>query len=209
MSRKPRSHNYFWGIILILLGVLFLLQNLHYLDIGNMLFKYWPVILILFGSKMILDRRSLRNPGEAQFTSSDRATGSSGDHATSAETGPDTSYSNVLGDIRRNFDNRTIGQYHSSNVFGDINLDFSRADFQDPAYLKVKGVFGDMILYLPVNLYLEVQANYVAGSSQIMEQQESGILKNVSYQTPGTKGKKPRVRIEVSQVFGDIRILTR
>jgi predicted membrane protein len=54
-----RSHSHaVWGIIVLLVGMLFLLQNLGYFYIGDF-FRLWPVILVALGIARILDSRSL------------------------------------------------------------------------------------------------------------------------------------------------------
>jgi len=55
MSRY-RSHQgrVFWGLILILVGVLFLLDHLGGLDFGELISTYWPVILIILGFSMLV-----------------------------------------------------------------------------------------------------------------------------------------------------------
>ncbi|HNT00548.1 MAG: hypothetical protein KA522_02090 [Candidatus Saccharicenans sp.] len=48
MSKKQRD-NLIWGVILIILGLLFLLDNLGF-DAWRFLFKLWPLILIIWGA---------------------------------------------------------------------------------------------------------------------------------------------------------------
>ncbi|MCI4446126.1 MAG: hypothetical protein JHC32_08890 [Candidatus Aminicenantes bacterium] len=47
MSKKHRD-NLIWGIVLIVLGGIFLLQNTG-IDAIAILFKLWPLILIIWG----------------------------------------------------------------------------------------------------------------------------------------------------------------
>ncbi len=54
-SAQSKYSGVFWGVVLILLGVLFLLERLGYLDVGEVFSTYWPVILILVGIKLILN----------------------------------------------------------------------------------------------------------------------------------------------------------
>ncbi len=53
---------YLSAIILIALGVLFLLQNLGVADInlGHLIAKWWPLILIVVGVSMLFKRGSAR-----------------------------------------------------------------------------------------------------------------------------------------------------
>ena len=55
-TKSPRKHRIsIWGIILVLLGVVLLLQNFNILPWGlwAMLWRFWPVILIISGLNII------------------------------------------------------------------------------------------------------------------------------------------------------------
>ncbi len=53
MSSHYHHHHdrFLWGLILIVIGILFLLDNLGY-SIGS-IGKWWPVILVLIGIRLI------------------------------------------------------------------------------------------------------------------------------------------------------------
>ncbi|NLJ84573.1 MAG: cell wall-active antibiotics response protein [Halanaerobiaceae bacterium] len=52
--------SYFWGIIIVLLGLALLLNNLGITDIkiGELISTYWPVIFIFFGLDLLIDKRN-------------------------------------------------------------------------------------------------------------------------------------------------------
>ena len=51
MANGKRKDALIWGIILIAIGALFLLDNINIdIDIWHILSNYWPVILILWGA---------------------------------------------------------------------------------------------------------------------------------------------------------------
>ncbi|NLV87923.1 MAG: cell wall-active antibiotics response protein [Tissierellia bacterium] len=52
------SGRYFWGIILILIGAGFLLEQFDVISFGEMFKLYWPSILILLGIASLFDRKS-------------------------------------------------------------------------------------------------------------------------------------------------------
>lgn len=49
MTNKKGEGHILWGLFLIIIGLLFLLQQMGYLDFGRILSVHWPVILILIG----------------------------------------------------------------------------------------------------------------------------------------------------------------
>ncbi|MFQ5870160.1 MAG: LiaI-LiaF-like domain-containing protein [Candidatus Zixiibacteriota bacterium] len=54
------GHSIFGGIVLLVLGVLFLLGNLDimYFDFWDFIGDWWPVILIVVGLSIIFKRKS-------------------------------------------------------------------------------------------------------------------------------------------------------
>jgi predicted membrane protein len=198
------SRNLFWGIFLIGLGLIFLLDNLNYLDFGDVVHRYWPLILIYFGLQTLVSSRksfdSKKNSSESDL---------SGDHLAQSysPTGVEN-VSNVFGDIRMRFDSQTIRQFYCSNVFGDVDLDFNRAIFEQNSSIRVNGVFGELITRLPQNVAAEVKVNYIAGESHIFDNHQSGLFKNISYTFPSDTAESKAIRIETTVVFGEIKIFS-
>jgi len=51
---KRKQESLFWGIVLLLIGAVFLMSNLGVdIDVWEVLGDYWPVILIAIGAKNI------------------------------------------------------------------------------------------------------------------------------------------------------------
>jgi hypothetical protein len=59
MNRKIDSRGLFNGLMLIAIGILFLLDQLHIEDFGDLIVKYWPLIIISFGVSHLLRRDSM------------------------------------------------------------------------------------------------------------------------------------------------------
>jgi predicted membrane protein len=66
MSERKTQGRIFWGLLLIVLGVLFLLDRMHRLDFGDLVGTYWPVIFILLGISILLSN-NFRNVGSGIF----------------------------------------------------------------------------------------------------------------------------------------------
>jgi len=57
-----KTNNFFWGIFLTVLGILFLIDNLSILNIdADFLLNLWPLILIFVGLKLIIKNQILTN----------------------------------------------------------------------------------------------------------------------------------------------------
>ncbi|HEX4542976.1 MAG TPA: DUF5668 domain-containing protein [Candidatus Acidoferrum sp.] len=54
-KRRSFSHGLFWGALLILLGVIFLLDNMGVISAAH-IWRFWPVLLIVAGAFNVLDR---------------------------------------------------------------------------------------------------------------------------------------------------------
>jgi membrane-bound ClpP family serine protease len=59
MAQKSRTEQrrYVWGVILIALGAIFLVQELFNIQVFSAIVKFWPVLLILWGVSVISDKR--------------------------------------------------------------------------------------------------------------------------------------------------------
>jgi len=51
---KAKKESLFWGFIILVLGVLFLMKNYGFeINVWHLIGKYWPLILIYIGLKNI------------------------------------------------------------------------------------------------------------------------------------------------------------
>lgn len=53
---KQKGESMFWGFVLLVIGIFFLINNLGWadIDIWEFMVKFWPVILIYIGVKNII-----------------------------------------------------------------------------------------------------------------------------------------------------------
>ncbi len=66
MSAQRTQGRIFWGLLLIVLGGLFLLDQMDKLDFGDLIGHYWPVVFILLGFSILLSN-NFRNAGAGIF----------------------------------------------------------------------------------------------------------------------------------------------
>jgi predicted membrane protein len=66
MASRTSQGRIFWGLILIAIGVLFLLDQMGELDFGYLFSRYWPAIFILIGISILLGN-NFQNAGPGIF----------------------------------------------------------------------------------------------------------------------------------------------
>jgi predicted membrane protein len=191
---------FMWGLVLIGIGLLFLLEHVGLWNIGDLFRDYWPVLLILWGVYILFRRRQ----------------GSSSIHAENAPfAGPvrgDASQellntTNVLGEVEISVLSKNFRGGSVSTVFGDIAIDCTAATVADGEnYLNVHGVFGGLRIKLPKETAFAVSANTLFGSVAIKDDKRSGFAPSVVYETPGYQTSGRKLRLRCSQVFGDVEI---
>ncbi|MDH5715342.1 MAG: DUF5668 domain-containing protein [Candidatus Aminicenantes bacterium] len=57
-ARRRNSGTFIFGLVLVAIGALFLVDNFTYIDVWYYAWRFWPVILILFGLSKILRARA-------------------------------------------------------------------------------------------------------------------------------------------------------
>lgn len=66
MSASKNQGRIFWGLLLIVLGGLFLLDQMDRIDFGDLIGRYWPVVFIILGFSILLSN-NFRNVGSGLF----------------------------------------------------------------------------------------------------------------------------------------------
>ena len=66
MSEHKSQGRIFWGLLLIVLGVLFLFDQMGKLDFGDLVGRFWPVVFILIGVSILLSN-NFKNAGSGVF----------------------------------------------------------------------------------------------------------------------------------------------
>ena len=201
MNHRKNNSGVFWGFILVIIGILFLLDNFYILDFGYFISTFWPLILIAIGIKMLVERRRDRPAG---FDNPENMA-PAGKDANSK--GGRFSESNVFGDVILNIKNDTYTGGSVNNVFGDIRIDLSGVK-QVLGNTKsfTSGVFGDITIVAPAGIPIRVNANSVAGDITVKEAKKNGLFSNLDYRDENYEQSEHKITIQCSLVFGAINI---
>jgi lia operon protein LiaF len=195
MSNNSNSKkSFFWGWLLIALGIFFFLDKFDILDIGDFFAIFWPVILIAIGAKLLLDR----NRGDSKTKTNEEAVISTGDSL---------KQTSVFGDIKLTINSKNFSGGNASVVFGDMNLDLTEVELNEGEQIvSLSGVLGDINVSLPPDLEFAVKSNIVLGDFRVSDQKDDGIFINKFYKSNGYDAASKKLYISASQIMGDILV---
>ncbi len=185
----------FWGLIIIIIGILLLLNNVNAIDLGDFIADFWPLLLILLGLRLIVRRKHDRET--TTHIAGDRDIVSNSNEAY---------YSNVFGDFDVAINSKDYQSGKITNVFGDVEVDLTNLNITSgEKQLQISGVFGDIKVAAPKNVSFYIRASIVAGDIKMMGEKRSGFSIEKSYESEGYDNAQNRLNIYISHVFGDIK----
>jgi hypothetical protein len=205
-----RSRGKWLGFSLIIIGGIFLLDSTGTFDIGEIIRTYWPLLLVLWGFVMLTRPGFRRSRTAAGPSASGSAPGTAAGKAPGAGTtnhGESLESSNVFGDVDIQVTSPAFTGGSATTVFGDVSVDCRQGGLADGEHkLTVSGVFGDARVIVPPGIALHITAHTLLGDASVLDQKRGGISASVRYATPGFESAPKRLRLSVSQVFGDIDV---
>ncbi len=194
--RLPRR--IWWGIGLIIAGLFFLAGSAGLIDMETLTRVFWPALLILFGILMIFRRRT---PVLQERTVHDMPSGDS------FPASDQISSSTVFGDTDFSLSSAAFRGGFISKIFGNARVNLSACKpAEGEQDLRISSVFGDAEVLLPRNEACAVHASTLFGSLAVQGQQRDGFSSTLTYESPGFAEASRKLRIHVSQVFGNIRV---
>jgi predicted membrane protein len=196
------SGRFLWGIILIVLGVIFLLDYAGAIEFGPFVRMWWPALLIFWGIYLI--RRRFSSPVAAEEPLiAHTVVGDKKEQLASDR----IEQSNVFGNVELNVMSQNFKGGAVSTVFGDCRIDLSRTTLAvGENRLSVSGVFGTIVLTLPPGAAFSLSANAFLGSVRVQANQQSGFAPAVVLESPDYAGASKKLRLHLSQVFGELEV---
>lgn len=179
-----RNRSWFGGLVLIALGVFFLLdtQDVWEYTIGD-IWRFWPVVLILVGAKMLLSRKRKRARQAPEPYLDDNSVPGELDVTT------------VFREDRRRVTDHNFSGGRITCVFGGSKLNLLDAGLAaGEATLDVTAVFGGVSIRVPDGWIVDVRTTNLFG----------GVDDDRSPPSPGTAAG--RLTITGTCLFGGIEL---
>lgn len=166
-----------FGLIIILLGVIFQLQRFELLP-ENVWGLLWPLLLILAGLFMLVRKRGGGGSGSAELVAGD-----------------DLDVSCVFSEATRKVTSRQFRGGKVSAVFSKTTVDFTTAGLAgETASVEVSVVFGEAVLIVPVEWEVVVEGSPVAGSIEDR------------HRAPEDAEGAPKLHVKANPVFAHVEI---
>jgi predicted membrane protein len=190
-----------WGILLLSLGILLLLDNLGIADFTSVVEEYWPVLLIGWGV-MIMLRRKRSIP--AQSAPPGTTPPPPGAGSSSSFPGDLLHQSSIFGDVRVSVASQAFKGGSVSTLFGEAFIDLSGSLFAEGSHeLRLQSVFGNTRVILPRDAAVVVSGSVVMGHLTLFGLRRGGIASDIRAESPGYNHSDRRLHISFSKFFGN------
>jgi len=209
-NSRSRDGRMTWGLIIVTFGVLFLLDNLHVIRFKDVVFDYWPLILVLIGVRMIISRKraedaasekpepSAHRPENFSASSSSSSSGSSSSQQYFSE-------SKFIGDTWLKLTTEDFTGGTASSFIGDTHLDFSEVAVKSgEKTVHISGFIGDVKITPPKKVPFMLNVNTTIGDIRIFENVYEGLVQSKVYKSPDYDSAPARIRLQVSKFIGDV-----
>jgi len=192
--------NLFWGVALVTIGILILLDNLGVADFGDMVGTYWPLLVILWGVSILAGRRTKATPPPQHADAT---------HSTTTTTESELLHeSNIFGNVSANVTSQNFKGGSLSTIFGDCNLDLTGASIAEGEHeIRIHGVFGNSLVSLPKDAAASISTSVIFGDMTILGVKRGGISSELQTVTPAYDSSTKRMKIFITKVFGNIRVV--
>jgi hypothetical protein len=219
------TSRFWWGIVLIVLGVLFLLDTAYVLDVRELIRTYWPLILVFIGIRLLVRyRMGTGTGGTATGGASWNAAGGAGAGGAGAanwnaggstgsdarqSTGDTVNESILFGNANVRVVSSTFRGGKISTVFGGAEIDLIGATMAPGTHtLKIDCVFGGVAVRIPPAIAVTVSADGVLGEVVVNGEKRDGFFPALEWTSPSYASGSARLQIDTSTIFGQVSVVS-
>jgi predicted membrane protein len=200
--RKMSSR--FLGTVLVVIGFLYLLDNMGILDADWLTDNVWSIGLIVVGVWLVLMR------SKRPYADEMRETVKSASSQSVDSEGPEDrlDVSEVFRSVRRDVTSQDFAGGRCSVQFGVLRLDLTQAGFASgERCLRLSCVCARLTVRLPKDLEYSVKANLVASGLNAKGERLGGLLQNIAVRSAGFSAAEKKLTIVASCLFGEIEVI--
>jgi predicted membrane protein len=193
-----------WGVLLIVLGILFILDEHTKIHVSELLVSLWPLALVGVGTYLLV--RARRPVDESAMVTAPLADVGIGRRVVET-TSSSIRVANIFGDVRSRVHARDFTGGTLSTVMGIVTADLTRAALAPGEQsLKVDSVMGSVIVRLPRGMAYSVTADGVVGTVRMAAAIRNGVFPSVHHVSEGYREAACRIHLDLSTVFGEVRV---
>jgi predicted membrane protein len=174
------------GWILLILGGIFLLDNLFDSGLWGFIWKFWPLTLVVLGVYIIMHRDRIGKGHSINVTESNRK---------------------FIGDSYINYHNDEVGHRSASLLIGDLRIDLTGARLvSGENSIHASIAFGEVKITIPSNFPVKISSQCVVGDIKFNDNKEDGIFPKMEHTDNDYESAESKLFISLSGVIGDLSV---
>jgi len=184
------------GLVILLLGLLFLLKNINVVDVGisEIIRTYWPLVLIVLGIEVIRISRKIR--GKFRWIK---------EEAEPEVEGGEIRISRKLGSYDFDFKGKELGSGKIELALGEAKIDIQDAIMPEGNnILKILCKMGSVKIKASKKQPLMVKARALMGDVKIFENRQSGLSPEVEYKSDTFETSPSKLTLVIRQLMGEV-----
>ena len=185
------------GLVILLLGLLFLLKNINVVDVGisEIIRTYWPLVLIALGIGVIRISRKLR--GKFRWGKEEEVE--------PEMEGGEIRISRKFGSYDFDFKNKELRSGKIELAFGEASIDMRDAIIPEGNnILKIISQFSSIKIRANKEQPLVIRAKVFLGDLRIFENRQSGFSPGVEYKSDTFETSPSKLTLLIKQSMGEV-----
>ena len=193
---SDKSRGLFWGVLIIVIGFLFLFDEFKWLDIGDL----WPLAIIAVGVWLVIKaRHRSENNNECGHGMGDQ------DFITDTDK---IFHSNTFGNLRVTINSNNFKGGEVRTVFGDVKVELTNLIVQEgEQLLRLNTTFGNIKISVPKETAFAVFGSNTAGDIKMFDEKRGGWRQTIKYRSEDYETADKKLKIITNQMFGDLKVL--
>jgi predicted membrane protein len=199
MQNKQRGR-FIFGLILVVIGLLTILNNLDIFDVFELFDDYWPLLLVALGIHLLIKQKE-KDEDEPELIPVTDA-GPIDPETDSGTQKKRQSIHRIIGDITLKPEGNDLQSGSYSVLIGEIFIDMTNIEPQrEPVKLYLNSTIGSVRVMLNQNIPYTIESTVLLGDATVSDKKDSGIQVKVNWENevPGN-----RIELYINTLIGDV-----